>query len=41
MFNMLVSDVLVSSHVVLYANLNIPELTGVFVDIKNDSYLEG
>lgn len=31
-----VSAVLVSSHVVLYASLNIPELTGVFADIKND-----
>lgn len=36
-FNMLVSDVLVSSCVVLNVSLNIPELTGVFVNIKNDS----
>lgn len=34
------SAVLVSSHVVLYASLNIPELTGVFADIKDDPYLE-
>jgi len=35
-----VSAVLVSSLVVLYASLNIPELTGIFADIKNEPYLE-
>lgn len=42
MFNnvLVVSAVLVSSHVVLYASLNIPEITGVFADIKDDPYLE-
>lgn len=42
MFNnvQVVSAVLVSSHVVLYASLNIPELTGMFVDTENDPYPE-
>lgn len=34
------SNVLISSHAV-YASLNSPELTGVFLAGKNDSHLEG
>lgn len=29
------------SHVMLYVGLNIPGLTGIFADIKNDPCLEG